>query len=297
MQGERAALRIGEVARRTGVGVATLRAWERRYDLLQPTRTDGGHRRYSDADVDRVRAVQVLIDDGWAVGAAAEAVRSAPSVLATGAPSAGDAGRGDAQRLQAALGAFDETAAEAVLDDVFARSDAAVALDEVVLPTIRWIGIGWEQDDHVVAREHLATNVLRPRLQRLLRTSPTPTGQLVVAAAPELEEHDLGLLAASVVAAAGGWRVHFLGARAPTRVLERAVSELRPAVVLVGGVSRDHALTFLDDPPRLAGVPVVLGGPAFRREDADRLPYAVVHEGAIRAVLPSIRRARALVEP
>lgn len=61
------ALRIGEVARRTGMSTAALRAWESRYGLLTPLRTEGGQRLYSDADVDRIRAVQGLVAQGWSV--------------------------------------------------------------------------------------------------------------------------------------------------------------------------------------------------------------------------------------
>jgi DNA-binding transcriptional MerR regulator len=72
--GDLATMAIGEVARRTGVTVPTLRAWERRYGLLLPVRTAGGHRRYGDGDVQRVLAVLDLIGQGWAVGAAARQV-------------------------------------------------------------------------------------------------------------------------------------------------------------------------------------------------------------------------------
>lgn len=78
-----ATMSIGEVARRTGVTVPTLRAWERRYGLLVPVRTAGGHRRYREEDVRRVLAVLELTGQGWAVGAAARQVagrRSAASV-------------------------------------------------------------------------------------------------------------------------------------------------------------------------------------------------------------------------
>lgn len=75
-----AGLPIGEVARRSGVNEATLRAWERRYGLLDPERTEGGHRRYRAADVERVRQVVELIDEGWSVGsAAAEVVGGRPA--------------------------------------------------------------------------------------------------------------------------------------------------------------------------------------------------------------------------
>jgi DNA-binding transcriptional MerR regulator len=72
--GDPATMSIGEVARRTGVTVPTLRAWERRYGLLLPLRTAGGHRRYRDEDVQQVLAVLELTGQGWAVGAAARRV-------------------------------------------------------------------------------------------------------------------------------------------------------------------------------------------------------------------------------
>jgi DNA-binding transcriptional MerR regulator len=72
--GDPATMSIGEVSRRTGVTVPTLRAWERRYGLLLPVRTAGGHRRYHDDDVRRVQAVLELARQGWAVAAAARRV-------------------------------------------------------------------------------------------------------------------------------------------------------------------------------------------------------------------------------
>ena len=77
--GDPATVPIGEVARRTGMTVPTLRAWERRYGLLVPVRTAGGHRRYSEEDVRRVLAVLELVRRGWAVGAAARQVASRSS--------------------------------------------------------------------------------------------------------------------------------------------------------------------------------------------------------------------------
>ena len=69
-----AVLRIGELSRRTGVSVPTLRAWERRYGLLQPQRTAGGQRLYTHDDVSRVLSVLRLAGEDWAVGAAAQRV-------------------------------------------------------------------------------------------------------------------------------------------------------------------------------------------------------------------------------
>jgi MerR family transcriptional regulator, light-induced transcriptional regulator len=292
----RAVLRIGEVSRRTGVAVPTLRAWERRYGLLTPDRTEGGHRLYSERDIERVRAMLRLLDDGWSAAAAAREVLREPAPVTRLRPISGEgvATQDLIDRLAAAIESFDGATADGVVDDVLARFQIPRALDSVLLPVLRRVGEGWQEDPRVIAREHFATNTLRPRLQRLLRTAPSRSGtRRVLAAAPEGEEHDLGLLAASVVAADAGWQVHYLGARTPSNAIERSVSELRPDVVLIGAVFREHAEAYLLDAPDLAGAGLILGGSGFTPADAARLPNAVVHEGSVVDVVTSLDRALA----
>lgn len=295
MATEPAVLRIGEVSRRTGVTVPTLRAWERRYGLLDPDRTEGGHRLYSDQDVAHVRAMQRLLDEGWSAAAAAREVLREPAPITQLRPLAGtgDAAADLIERLDAAIQAFDAPATDAAMDDVFARLDVPRALDEVVLPVLRRAGEGWQHDPRVIAREHFATNVLRPRLQRLLRGPARTAGRSCLAAAPEGEDHDLGLLAGSVVAVDAGWRVHYLGARMPTAAIERSVTSLRPEVVLIGAMHRTHAEALIADRPRFAPAAIVLGGSGFEPSDASRLPDTFVHQGPIRELPSTLERAAA----
>jgi MerR family transcriptional regulator, light-induced transcriptional regulator len=293
MVGERSVLRIGEVARRTGVTVPTLRAWERRYGLLDPARTDGGHRLYSDDDVQRVRAMQRLLNDGWSASSAAREVlrEPAPITRLRPVPASGDAAADLIDRLEQAIDDFDAPTADTVIDDVFARLEIPRALDEVVLPVLRRIGEGWQTDPRVIAREHFATNTLRPRLQRLLRGPFGASSRTCIAAAPEGEDHDLGLLASSVVAVDAGWRIHYLGARMPTAAIERSVDSLRPDVVLIGAMHREHAEAFLADRPRFDGAAIVLGGTGFIPSDGSRLQAAVVHQGPISEFPSTLERA------
>lgn len=297
MSDHRPALRIGEVARRTGVAVATLRAWERRYGLLDPHRTDGGHRLYCEDDVTRVRSMSRLLDEGWSAGAAAREVTRQPAAVVElravpgdpGAPP--DAANELIARLESAIDAFDAAAADAVLDDVFARLQVPRALDDVLLPVLRRVGDGWQDDPRVIAREHFASNTLRPRLQRLLRGSLPARARSLLAAAPEGETHDLGLLASAAVAVDAGWQVHYLGADTPTAAMERSADQLRPDAVLVGAMFREHADSFLADRPSFAGAAVVLGGPGFALADTGRLQRTVLHEGGIRDLPSSLERA------
>ncbi|MCC5947725.1 MAG: MerR family transcriptional regulator [Nitriliruptoraceae bacterium] len=295
MADDRSVLRIGEVSRRTGVAVPTLRAWERRYGLLDPARTDGGHRLYSEDDISHVRAMQRLLDEGWSAAAAArEVLREPASVTQLRAvPTAGDAASDLIDRLEGAIDNFDAPSADVVVDDLLARLDIPSALDQVILPVLRRVGEGWQDDPRIIAREHFATNTLRPRLQRLLRTGARSASRAILAAAPEGEDHDLGLLAGAVVAADAGWRVHYLGARMPTSAMLRSAAELAPEAILIGAMHRKHADAFLRGEPNFEASAVVLGGTGFIPYDAARIANAVVHQGPISELSSTLERAMA----
>jgi MerR family transcriptional regulator, light-induced transcriptional regulator len=289
---ETPALRIGAVSRRTGVAVTTLRAWESRYGVLRPSRTEGGHRLYSEEDVDRVLAVLRLTAQGWSVSAAAASVTAerTPSRLGLVAdpegwtssrPTTPDASTARArEELARAVRAYDGPTADAVLDEAIARLGVAFALEDVVLPVLRDLGEGWREDPSLIAAEHFATNTLRPRLMRILTAARSSAAPRCVAAAPEGEDHELGVLAAAAVAADIGFQVTYLGARTPAAALERSVATLRPDVVLVGAVTGRAGREFVAAPPDLGDARLVVGGPGFAGLD-DELPAGTGHAGAV----------------
>jgi len=273
-------MRIGAVARRTGVAVATLRAWESRYGLLRPSRTEGGHRLYAEDDVARVLAVLRLTAQGWSVSAAAAAVGAEQTPTRLGlvadvedgaAPDRG-AGARTRMELDRAIRGFDVTGSEATLDASFARLGVAYTLEDVVMPVLRDLGEGWEEDPTLIAVEHFATNTLRPRLHRLLVGARRASAPTCIAAAPEGEDHELGVLAAAAVASDQGFAVTYLGARTPNAALERSVDTLRPDLILIGAVASGHAQRFVAAPPAIDATRLVLGGPGFAGIDPAQLP-------------------------
>jgi len=301
-------LRIGAVARRTGVAVATLRAWESRYGVLQPSRSDGGHRLYSEEDVDRVLAVLRLTAQGWSVSAAASTITAERSparlglvgepdgTAATSGAAAGTVPRRDpeALRLRAELAravrTYDTSATEEVLDAALARLGVAYALEDVVMPMLRDLGEGWEDDPALIAAEHFATSTLRPRLHRLLTGMQRTGAPTCVAAAPEHEEHELGVLGAAAIAADLGFRVTYLGARTPCSALERSVATIRPDVVLVGAVTKQAGRDFCASPPELGTARLVVGGPGFDGLD-DALPDGASNAGSASDLRRTLRSA------
>jgi DNA-binding transcriptional MerR regulator len=229
-------LRIGELSRRLGVSDHVLRAWEARYGLLQPVRSAGGFRLYSEADALRVRRMQAHLADGLS---AAEAARA---VLGQDSRADGRAGGTDrvptteselSGALRQALDAFDEPAAQAILDRLLSDLSLTAVLRDVVLPYLTELGERWERGTASVAQEHFATNVIRGRLAGLARGWGNGHGPRAVLACPPGELHDLALMVFGIVLHRSGWRIDYLGMNTPVAELTRTVDARHPALVVL----------------------------------------------------------------
>jgi MerR family transcriptional regulator, light-induced transcriptional regulator len=236
-------LRIGELSRRVGVPVESLRAWERRYGLLAPSRTPGGFRLYGEDDVARVLAMRAHLGDGLS---AAEAARLAlaEEVAETAAPSP----VADARELEAALDRFDEAAAQRALDRLLATLTLDVVLRDVLMPYLNELGERWEQGEASVAQEHFASNLVRGRLMALSRSWDRGAGPRALLACAEGELHDLPLLGFGLCLREQGWRISYLGADTPVASVVEAAQALAPDAVVISGTTSgafDHSATRL----------------------------------------------------
>jgi DNA-binding transcriptional MerR regulator len=227
-----AMMRIGELSRRTGVSPELLRAWEQRYELLQPTRSPGGFRLYSPDDEARVRRTTALIADGLS---AAEAARVAVTATADDDAGAADVPLMDdvLRDLRAATDAYDAGAAHAALDRLLSSVSLEFALTEVVIPYLRDLGDRWAAGQVTVAQEHLMANLVRGRLLGLAGDWGARGGPSAVLACMPGEHHDLGLVILGILLGRRGWRVLFLGTDTPFDTLEAAARTIRPAVVVL----------------------------------------------------------------
>jgi DNA-binding transcriptional MerR regulator len=239
-----ARLRIGELARRTGVATELLRAWERRYGLFTPERTAGGYRLYSEDDVQRVRRMRELLGTGLSAAEAARQAGSEPPALAEVAPAAAAAAE-----LHRALEQLDDAAAHAAFDRLLADYSTRAVLGGVVLPLLHELGAGWESGEISVAQEHFASNLLRGRLLGLARGWDRGSGRRAVLACPPGERHDLGLVIFGLSLRELGWRITFLGADTPPDTIVEIVERLGPEALVLA----------VTDPARLAGVADTVG--------------------------------------
>ena len=223
-------LRIGELSRRVGVTPELLRAWERRYGLLQPIRSAGGFRLYSNADEARVRAMQRHLGAGLSAAQAARAALEQSDGPETAA--AADPGE-SAAALQEALERYDEAGAHSILDRSFATFSTEAVLVNIVTPVLHSLGERWAAGQLTIAQEHFASSVLRGRLLGLARGWGRGTGPLAVLACPPGEQHDLPLLLFGIPLRQTGWRIVFLGGETPISTVERAVAAVAPRAVVL----------------------------------------------------------------
>jgi DNA-binding transcriptional MerR regulator len=278
-------LNIAALARRTGVAADTLRKWEQRYGVIQPARTAGGQRRYTETDAQRVEWLRDRIRDGWRIGEAARVLDEAGTV-ALDEPT---------ELLAALIDAVRTTEPQrvsATLDQTFSVLPLERALTEVVTPALRWTGEAWNRGELSIAQEHAITAKVRAHLGKLLSDGRGAVlGVAVLACAPD-EQHDIGLLMLAVVLRADGWRVEYLGADTPVETAVAFSEEIGASMLCISAARAEsidlvRAALATTAPP--AGTALVLGGAAVDAEVASEL-RAIYTDDALDLAVARLRR-------
>jgi MerR family transcriptional regulator, light-induced transcriptional regulator len=231
-------------ASKSGVNPHVLRAWERRYGVVTPVRSEGGQRLYSDLDVERLRLLRRLTGRGHGIGqlsrlSSDELERMIREEEPAGEPMATAVALGDraAEFCAAAVGAaqrLDAGALQAVLERATVSLGVPEFLERVAAPAIREIGHGWQNGTMTVGQEHLATVVFRRVLGWIIDTVEAGESEArLLVATPPGKMHELGALLAGAAAASEGWEVVYLGADLPaSEVLSAAEQADVQAVAL-----------------------------------------------------------------
>ncbi|WP_338526196.1 MerR family transcriptional regulator [Pseudomonas batumici] len=231
---------IREVSRLTGVNPVTLRAWERRYGLIQPTRTESGHRLYAMSDIETVRTIMGWIERGVAVSKVGKILaKTAAQAVPIHTPS-GIAVQSIAQtewddwqtQLHAAVSAFDESALEGLYGQVFSSYPLNVVFQNILLPL--WQRLQVQPGEFGQVSEWLFLDgFLRARvLQRLRSVCGFPCKRIVVAAVPD-QCRELELLVAGLLLGDGDRCISVLAVGQPFDELTLVCEKLRPEALVL----------------------------------------------------------------
>ncbi|MGV3622415.1 MAG: MerR family transcriptional regulator [Archangium sp.] len=265
------AYRIALAAQISGVKEPLIRQWERRYGVLKPSRTAGGYRTYSEADIEVLKRLKALTSQGVSI---AQAVQQLPSIrrdvkaVADAPPKVAtmdQLAQWTAEVFEAAA-RFDQLRVDLILGEVQASLPPLEFYDDFVGPLLKQVGDHWHAGDISVAEEHLVSQAARQRLVALLANAPRRAKKHVVCACPADEEHELGLLGVALHFRHRGWRVTYLGSRTPATQLARVVKGAKADLVALSMISELKTPKYLEEiaavlPP---GIPVVIGGSGAR---------------------------------
>jgi MerR family transcriptional regulator, light-induced transcriptional regulator len=264
---------IGVVERMTDIPAATLRVWERRYGFPDTARTEGGHRLYSEADVEQLKWVKRKVDVGMQTRQAVRALQSvleeqgsivsqpepdtrATVVASPVVPFEESTGSSYLELLQRRL--FDQLTDHQIdgADTVFDEALALYAPEDVILhiirPTLSKIGTDWARGEMTIGTEHLASHYLRQRLQVWLRSGPPPfdVQPTVLACAPG-EYHEGSLMILGALLRRRRWPITYLGQSIPLPDLADFVHETDPLAVAMVAMTEEPAQALLSWPEYL----------------------------------------------
>jgi len=233
-----ALLQIGGLSRRTGVSVDVIRAWERRYDLLRPSRTAGNFRLYSQDDISRLRLMQHYLSKGLTTAQAARLVHRVQTAALNANPGlpAGDA-RKAVSALSDSLERFDDAPASRTLERLLGVFPPGTVLRDVVLPYLRGLGERWERGQVSVAQEHFASGFLESWMLSMAHGWAASGSRRAVLACVPGDRHTLGLVACGLALRELGWRITYLGADTPLAAVEHAADSVdADAIVLASAL-------------------------------------------------------------
>jgi DNA-binding transcriptional MerR regulator/methylmalonyl-CoA mutase cobalamin-binding subunit len=295
---------IKEAATRTGIPVALLRQWERRYAVVTPDRTPARYRRYDDAAIDRLRLMRQLVDDGWTPSNAASELqaltgadvqarldpRRAPSVRDDASWSGPAAAEDLVDGFLTAAAALRPGAVESVLDEMFIRGSFEQVATHYLMPALRAVGSAWRDGTIDVAAEHLASAAVLRRLSAAFQASGSgwAADRPVLVGMPPGARHELGALAFAVIARRSGMSVLYLGPDLPVTDWVRAASDTNAWAAVIGVVSPADAKPALEVAAALQrdrpGLLIGFGGSAvvdLPNVDGLRLPADLVEANAV----------------
>ena len=295
------------VVQETGLKPDTLRAWERRYNLPRPERTEGGHRLYSRRDIDTVKWLVSRQKEGLSISHAAEMwfrIESqgrdplAESVKSTvtfepakeySIFSSGEMMNELQQDWLLACTSFNESEAERILAQSFAVFPPESVCIELLQKSLAQIGERWYQGDISVQQEHFASELAIRRIESLIAAAPAPIhrGRLLIAC-PRDEEHTFASLLLTYLLRRSGWEATFLGANVPLEQLKSTLDAIKPQLVILSAQTLVSASSLFEVAELLSkmGYPVAYGGRIFNAlpQLSERIPGYFLGERLDRTV-------------
>ncbi len=226
---------ISKVSERTGVPSVTLRAWERRYGLLKPERTDSGHRLYCEADIDTIHKIISFIAKGVAVSKVRGLLDLEITIVAEG--TAKGVWQDYRQQMILAIENFNQRLLDSIYNEVLSLYPIEIVTKQLLLPLMKLLGQRWEVTyKGSVAEEHFFSTYMRNKLGARFHHLMTHTrGDKLLFAGLPGQRHEFALLLFAIHLMNHGYDVVYLGPDTPVQDVFIAASAIGAAAIVIDG--------------------------------------------------------------
>jgi DNA-binding transcriptional MerR regulator/methylmalonyl-CoA mutase cobalamin-binding subunit len=254
---------IGTVSKLTGVGAITLRAWERRYGLIEPVRKESGHRLFTRHHIDQINRITALTQQGIRIS------QIRPEMLETdGKTESGEESDTWNDYLNSMIAAtidFDEGRLEEIYNEALALYPIGMVTRNLLTPLLIELGLRWASQEGSIAEEHFFAFYLRNKIGARYhhRARGNNQGPRILLAGLPGEHHEIGLLLFALTAHEAGYRVIPLGTNMPLDELGIVARKKHCSAIVLSGAIEPSQKTLSKDLPRLVeavGIPVLVGG-------------------------------------
>jgi MerR family transcriptional regulator, light-induced transcriptional regulator len=247
---------IKVVSQMTGLSVFVIRAWEKRYNVVTPSRTETNRRLYSQVDIEKLKLLNEAVQKGHNIGGVAKlSIEDLHSVLdneKTGPFASEDLSPDNFSDVTTlvnksieAIKAYDAKTLDTVLLKASSKMSQPQLIENLIIPLVYKVGDLWHDGTIRVANEHLASAVIRSFLANLIEQhTPSENAPIIISATPRGQDHELGALIAGVTAAAVGWKVIYLGPNLPVEEIAAVTENLEAKVVAL-------SIVYPNDDPQL----------------------------------------------
>lgn len=224
---------MSQVETLTGIKSHTLRVWERRYELLKPSRTSTNIRYYSDGEVRKLLNISILMNNGYRISKINNLENEEFNDLILNLKSSySDKFEDDINRLILCMIDMNEFAFEQIFQQNVMKNGLLTTITNLIYPFLNQVGLLWTTNKTIPSQEHFMSNLIRQKIITAidLLNNPDDGAPRIILFLPEDESHEIGLLLASYIAKNLGWRVYYLGQNVPIMNLDK-VYELTNAKV------------------------------------------------------------------
>ena len=219
----------------TGLGVETLRAWERRYQVIAPRREAGGHRTYSQQDLEKLTLLACLTRQGHAISKVSSLDIEQLQKLASGAEEQVEQKNQFSEQIVEALLHYRIDRCEQLLKRALISSEPLIYVRDILAPALVHVGQLWHEGKINIAQEHIFSasvkRILLSMVNNVHNLSANRASMLF--ATPSGEPHEFGLLMSSLLAAEQQYNCYYLGADVPAFDIVEATKKLEVNIVVL----------------------------------------------------------------